>query len=180
MSSTMSSLPSSFLFLPLRNGVLFPGTIITLPIGRERSVALVKTLRKGDVIGVVTQKDPKIADPGEADLYDIGTFARVSDIARVSGGEYRLVPRGLGRMTFLRLARTEPFWLGEGMEPSETNRRAEEAVVLARTLEEHVREIVGNTGGALTQIGGAEDEPGLFADRIAASLGLATDKEMQV
>src|SRR5689334_7226 len=94
------AIPSSFPLLPLRNGVLFPGTVITLPIGRERSVALVKTLRKGDVIGVVTQKDPKIAEPGEADLHDIGTFARVSDIARVSGGEYRLVLEGLGRMTF--------------------------------------------------------------------------------
>src|SRR6185369_12773974 len=103
MSTMSTSLPSTFPFLPLRNGVLFPGTIITLPIGRERSVALVKTLRKGDVIGVVTQKDPKVADPGASDLHDIGTFARVSDIARVSGGEYRLVLEGLSRMTFLRL-----------------------------------------------------------------------------
>lgn len=171
------TIPSSFPLLPLRNGVLFPGTIITLPIGRERSVALVKTLRKGDVIGVVTQKDPKVAEPGEADLHDIGTFARVSDIARVSGGEYRLVLEGLGRMTFLRLTRNDPFWMGEGIEPTETNRKAEEAVLLGRSLEEQLREI---TGGALTQIGGADDDPGLFADRIAASLGLATDKEVRV
>jgi ATP-dependent Lon protease len=176
----MSSLPSSFPFLPLRNGVLFPGTIITLPIGRERSVALVKTLRKGDVIGVVTQKDPKVADPGEADLHDIGTFARVSDIARVSGGEYRLVLEGLGRMTFLRLTKTEPFWVGEGIEPTETNRKSDEAVMLAKSLEQHVRELVGSGGGALSQIAGAEEDPGLFADRIAASLGLPTDKEMRV
>lgn len=178
--STITSLPSSFPFLPLRNGVLFPGTIITLPIGRERSVALVKTLRKGDVIGVVTQKDPKVADPGAADLHDIGTFARVSDIARVSGGEYRLVLEGLSRMTFLRLTRTEPFWIGEGIEPTETNKKSEEAVLLAKSLEEHVRELVGNAGGALSQIGGAEEDPGVFGDRIAASLGLPTDKEMRV
>ncbi len=173
-------IPSSFPLLPLRNGVLFPGTVITLPIGRERSVALVKTLRKGDVIGVVTQKDPKVAEPGEADLHDIGTFARVSDIARVSGGEYRLVLEGLGRMTFLRLTRSEPFWMGEGIEPTETNRKSEEAVLLGRSLEEHVRELTGGGGNALSQIGGAEDDPGLFVDRISASLGLATDKEMRV
>ncbi|MBK8254465.1 MAG: endopeptidase La [Polyangiaceae bacterium] len=172
-------LPSNFPLLPLRNGVLFPGTIITLPIGRERSVQLVKTLRKGDVIGVVTQKDPKVADPGEADLNDMGTFARVSDIARVSGGEYRLVLEGLGRMTFLRLTRTEPFWTGEGVEPSETNRKAEEAVLLAKSLEEHVKELSGG-GGPLAQVTGSEDDPGIFADRIAATLGLATDKEMRV
>jgi ATP-dependent Lon protease len=171
------AIPSSFPLLPLRNGVLFPGTVITLPIGRERSVALVKTLRKGDVIGVVTQKDAKVAEPGEADLHDIGTFARVSDIARVSGGEYRLVLEGLGRMTFLRLTKSEPFWMGEGIEPTETNRKAEEAVLLGRSLEEQLREIAGS---ALAQIAGAEEDPGLFADRITAGLGLATDKEMRV
>ncbi|MEZ4299134.1 MAG: endopeptidase La [Polyangiaceae bacterium] len=174
------ALPSSFPLLPLRNGVLFPGTVITLPIGRERSVQLVKSLRKGDVIGVVTQKDPKVAEPGEADLQDIGTFARVSEIARVSGGEYRLVLEGLGRMTFLRLTRSEPFWMGEGIEPTETNRKSEEAALLARSLEEHVRELTGGGGGALAQIGGAEEDPGIFADRIAATLGLPTDKEMRV
>ncbi len=175
-----TTLPSSFPFLPLRNGVLFPGTIITLPIGRERSVALVKTLRKGDVIGVVTQKDSKVADPTEADLHEIGTFARVTDIARVSGGEYRLVIEGLGRMRFLRFTRTEPFWVGEGIEPAETNKSSEEAVLLAKSLEEHVRELTGNAGGALSQVTGAEDDPGLFADRIAASLGLPTEKEVRV
>src|SRR5690349_20923026 len=166
MSTTFAPLPSTFPFLPLRNGVLFPGTIITLPIGRERSVALVKTLRKGDVIGVITQRDPKVTDPTEADLHGTGTFARVSDIARLSGGEYRLVLEGLGRMTFLRLTRTEPFWTGEGAEPAETNKRSEEAVLLAKSLEEHVRETVGTAGGSLAQIAGAEEDPGLFADRI--------------
>jgi len=180
MSTATSSLPSTFPFLPLRNGVLFPGTIITLPIGRERSVALVKTLRKGDVIGVVTQKDSKVAEPGEADLHDIGTFARVAEVARVSGGEYRLVLEGLGRMSFLRLTRTEPFWMGEGIEPAETHKKSEEAVLLGKSLEEHVRELIGSAGGTLSQIGGAENDPGLFADRISASLGLATDKEMRV
>ena len=46
---------------------------------RELREALVKTLRKGDVIGVITQKDPKVAEPGASDLHEMGTFARVSD-----------------------------------------------------------------------------------------------------
>jgi ATP-dependent Lon protease len=54
---------SSFPLLPLRTGVLFPGTVITLPVGRKRSVALVESLHAGDVIGTVTQRDPKVSDP---------------------------------------------------------------------------------------------------------------------
>src|SRR4051812_6984542 len=85
-----SAVASKFPLLPLRNGVLFPGTVITLPIGRERSVALVKELRKGDVLGVATQKDPATVDPGEADLHRVGTFVRVVDLARLPSGGYRV------------------------------------------------------------------------------------------
>src|SRR4051812_9862388 len=88
---------SPFPLLPLRTGVLFPGTVITLPVGRKRSVALVESVRPGDVIGTVTQRDPKVGDPGRSDLYDIGTLVRVADVARLPGGEYRLSLEALNR-----------------------------------------------------------------------------------
>src|SRR5262245_30900338 len=77
---------SPFPLLPLRTGVLFPGTIITLPVGRERSLALLGTLRPGDIFGVATQKSSKVDDPTGADLHPIGTFARVVNITRLPGG----------------------------------------------------------------------------------------------
>ncbi len=80
----MSLLIRLFPFLPLRNGVLFPGTIITLPIGHGRSVALEETLRKGGVIRVVTDWE----DPG-GPLYDSAHSPASSRSTRVSGGEYR-------------------------------------------------------------------------------------------
>ncbi len=78
----------------LRTGVLFPGTVLTLPVGRPRSVALLNAVHAGDVIGVIAQRDPKREDPRREDLHDIGTFARVVDISRVSNG-CRLVIEGL-------------------------------------------------------------------------------------
>src|SRR5205807_5571524 len=86
---------SPFPLLPLRTGVLFPGTVLTLPVGRKRSIALVESLHSGDVIGVVTQRDPKVTDPERADLYDMGTFVRVLEISRVSGVEYRVALEGV-------------------------------------------------------------------------------------
>ena len=95
MSTSSVRLPSSpFPLLPLRNGVLFPGTIITLPVGRERSVALVQQLSKGDLLGVATQKDPAVDDPATADLHPIGTIARVADLAPAA--ERRLPHRARG------------------------------------------------------------------------------------
>src|SRR5690606_6246172 len=78
-----------FPLLPLRNGVLFPGTVITIPVGRARSIALVEALDGDDtIIGVAVQRDPKVTDPELADLQPIGTFARVRQVTRAGDRSY--------------------------------------------------------------------------------------------
>src|SRR5437762_10875133 len=77
---------SPFPLLPLRNGVLFPGTVITLPLGRKQSVELSKAVRQGDIIGVAVQRDPKEIDPTIANLMPMGTFARVHEVFRSPQG----------------------------------------------------------------------------------------------
>jgi len=168
-----------FPLLPLRNGVLFPGTVVTLPIGRERSVALAQTLHRGAIFGVATQKDPDAADPGADDLHPIGTFVRVTDIARLPGGEYRVALEAVGRLELGAFVRKDPFWLIEGAVAAETGGDTEDARLVARSLQDHVRELAKG-GGSLAQVGDVNDDPGAFADRVAASLGLPTDKEIQI
>ena len=175
--STVAASP--FPLLPLRNGVLFPGTVITLPIGRARSVALVKELHKGDVIGVATQKEAGTTDPGEADLHRTGTFARVVDLARLPSGDYRVALEATGRFQLDRLTRHDPYWIAEGQPLVETGGDTEEARLFARALAEQVRELAKG-GGNLGQVGDPEEDPGLFADRVASALGLPTDREMEV
>jgi ATP-dependent Lon protease len=170
---------SPFPLLPLRTGVLFPGTILTLPIGRERSVALVQSLRRGDIIGAATQKDPSVTDPRGEDLHPIGTFVRVVEIARLPSGDYRVSLEGVGRMRMQALVRRDPFWLAEGSALEETGGDTEEARLFARALEEQVRELARG-GGSLGQVGDVEEDPGRFADRIAAALGMPSDKERRV
>src|SRR4051794_19817649 len=105
---------SPFPLLPLRNGVLLPGTVITLPVGRERSVALVRGLSRGDVLGVASQKDASVEVPGAADLHPVGTIARVADLARLPSGDYRVALEAVGRFSLRGLVRTDPFWVAEG------------------------------------------------------------------
>lgn len=171
---------SPFPVLPLRNGVLFPGTVLTLPVGRERSVALLRTLHAGDIVGIVAQKSAKHDDPTRADLHDVGTYARVVELVRVSPSEYRLTIEGLDRFTLGALTRRDPFWLAEGTPLADVLGDAREARLLADALRERVREIADRSGGTLTQVARAESEPGLFADQVAAALGLTTDKELPV
>jgi ATP-dependent Lon protease len=164
----------------LRTGVLFPGTVITLPVGRKRSVALVESLHSGDVIGTVTQKDHKVSDPDRDDLYDIGTFVRVVDIARMPGGEYRISLEAQGRFALTSLSADGNFWLAEGTAIEEQNGDTQDARLLADSLRERVQELAGSSGGALAQVALSAAEPGLFADQVASTLGLGTEKELSV
>ena len=172
---------TTFPLLPLRNGVIFPGTTVTLPLGRERSVALARAVRPGDILVVVTQKDGSVTEPTEDGLYHYGTFAKVQQIARAGDREYRMTVEGMGRFEMAHLVSSDPYWTAEGSVVDEPVSNLAEARMLARILRERVEELAGRQGGAVSSsVRAGEDQPGLVADQIAAGLGLATDKEMEV
>ncbi|EYF03060.1 endopeptidase La [Chondromyces apiculatus] len=171
---------SPFPLLPLRTGVLFPGTSITLPVGRSRSVALLADIKAGAILGVVAQRDPRVEDPQRDDLHDIGVFARVVDVARVANGGYRLTLEGLDRMVLTALVQHDPYWLAEGNVAPEFAGDAEEGRVVATALRDRARELGPQLGSNLADVAAAKIEPGSYADLIAAALGMSTDKEMQV
>jgi ATP-dependent Lon protease len=165
--------------LPLRTGVLFPGTAIRLPVGRPRSIALLASLEAGAIIGVVTQKRAEDLDPDASGLHSYGTFARVGQIARTPEGEFRVALEGIGRFELQGIVTNEPFWLARGAAAEDRVEDRERARQLALALREKVDEIAGG-GGGLSQVGATEDDPGLVADQVAAALGLATEKEVEV
>ncbi len=72
------SLPKSLPILPLRNTVLFPGVVIPITAGRDKSIKLIHdaNLKKG-VIGVVAQRNEETGEPNADDLYKVGTVARI-------------------------------------------------------------------------------------------------------
>ena len=71
--------PTILPILPLRNTVLFPGVIIPITIGRDRSIRLIKDTYKGNrTIGVLAQKDPNIETPEEKDLNSIGNVQLIN------------------------------------------------------------------------------------------------------
>jgi ATP-dependent Lon protease len=154
--------------------------MITLPVGRKRSLALVESLKPGDVIAAVTQRDPKVVDPGRSELYDIGTFVRVIEVSRTGTGEYRLALEGLNRLALDSVSEGGSFWLAEGTVLTDENADAEEALLLADSLREHVQELVTKGGGALAQVALSAAEPGVFADQVASALGMSTERELSV
>jgi ATP-dependent Lon protease len=75
---TESEVPESLPILPLKNTVLFPGVVVPITVGRDRSLRLVKDAYATDkIIGVVTQKDMTVEEPGYEDLHRVGTVAQI-------------------------------------------------------------------------------------------------------
>src|SRR6056297_757803 len=69
---TESEVPDNLLILPFKNTVLFPGVVVPITVGRDRSLAMVKEAYEDDkTIGVVTQKDEDNEDPNPKDLYKV-------------------------------------------------------------------------------------------------------------
>ena len=84
--------------LPLRSGVLLPEGSLTLTVGRERSVALIQALERGQHFGVVTQRDPRTEDPVPADFHPLGTIAKLTQVLRGNGSDaLRVTVEGVSR-----------------------------------------------------------------------------------
>jgi ATP-dependent Lon protease len=91
-------LPDSLPILPLRNTVLFPGVVIPITIGRDKSINLIKDARKKNIyIGAVCQKDSAVEDPTFADLYEVGTMAKIIKMLRMPDGNTTVIIQGTKR-----------------------------------------------------------------------------------
>ena len=101
--------PEELPLLTLRNTVLFPKIIIPIALGRKKSLRLVKsTHKKGQVIGIVSQKDEKVEDPGFKDIYKIGTLAKVVRLFDMPDGEKTAVLQGIKRFKITKEIKDKP------------------------------------------------------------------------
>jgi len=103
-------LPEILSILPLKNTVLYPGVVIPITVGRDKSIALIKEVYKGDkIIGVVSQKDTSVEDPGFNDLNKIGTVALIIKMLRLPDGNTTVVIQGKRRFELKEFVQTEPY-----------------------------------------------------------------------
>jgi len=100
--------------LPLRNTVLFPGVVIPITVGRDKSIQAVKAAyNKDKLIGVVAQKDGNVEDPNPADLCQIGTVAKIMKMIKMQDGGTTIIIQGKKRFELLGMKEIEPFFKAE-------------------------------------------------------------------
>jgi ATP-dependent Lon protease len=97
--------------LPLRNTVLFPGVVIPITVGRDKSIQAVKAaFGKDKLIGVVSQMDGNIEDPSAADLCKIGTVAKVIKMIKMQDGGTTIIIQGKKRFELIEMVEVDPFF----------------------------------------------------------------------
>ena len=102
--------PEELSILPLRNTVLFPGVVIPITVGRDKSINLIKDAYKGDkTIGVVSQKNDTTEDPTVDDLNKIGTVAHIIKMLRMPDGNTTVIIQGKRRFEIKEVKQTEPY-----------------------------------------------------------------------
>lgn len=102
--------PKILPILPLRNTVLFPGVIIPITVGRDKSVKLIKELYKGNkTIGVVSQKNSDLENPNLSDLNSVGTMAHIMKILRMPDGNITAIIQGRKLIQLNEIIQSEPY-----------------------------------------------------------------------
>jgi ATP-dependent Lon protease len=103
-------LPETLPILPLRNTVLFPGVVIPITAGRDKSIKLIKDANNGSkVIGVVAQKDEKTENPGVNDIHTLGTAARILRVLQMPDGNTTVIIQGKKRFELAEVLTEEPY-----------------------------------------------------------------------
>jgi len=104
-------IPKELPVLPLRNTVLFPGVVLPITVGRDKSIKAVNDAYKTDkLIGVLAQKDSSIEDPGVADLEDVGTVARIIKLIKMPDGGTTVILQGRRRFKVGAVTAEDPYF----------------------------------------------------------------------
>jgi ATP-dependent Lon protease len=120
--------PEVIPILPLRNTVLFPGVVIPITVGRDKSIKSVNDAWKADkLVGVLSQKDSNVEEPNASDLVDTGTVARIIKLIKMPDGGTTVIMQGKKRFRLSEMLTDDPYfkatiqYLPEGEVPEDQN-----------------------------------------------------------
>ncbi|HEX5150991.1 MAG TPA: endopeptidase La [Parafilimonas sp.] len=105
-------IPDTVPLLPLRNTVLFPGVVLPITVGRDKSIKAVQEAYKNDkLIGVLSQKDANVEEPGPEDMCDIGTIAKIVKLIKMPDGGTTIIIQGKKRFSVTAIIQSEPYYI---------------------------------------------------------------------
>ncbi len=104
-------IPNELPLLPLRNTVLFPGVVLPITVGRDKSIKAITDAYKADkLVGVIAQKDSAVEDPSISDLEEIGTVARIVKLIKMPDGGTTVIIQGRKRFRMGAIVSEDPYF----------------------------------------------------------------------
>jgi ATP-dependent Lon protease len=168
------TIPTLLPILPIRNIVVFPGTVMPLNVGRQKSKNLLDEVMPAEkLIGVVTQKNAEVEDPEQGDLYSVGAACMILKLFKLPDGNQSIIVHGLVRFRLLSIEQNEPFAMGriEILEDAVSSGTGIEALMASvRQQANRVIELSPNTPDEAAQVLNSISAPSALGDFLAANL----------
>ena len=178
-------IPEYLPILPLRNSVLFPNSIIPIDVGRKKSVKLVEEAiaKEKPIIGIVTQRDARVEEPGPADLYTVGCAARILKVIKLAKDSFSVILQGVSRVRLLELAAQDPYMTAKiQVLPDQPGSSAElDALVInVKDVAKRVIKLMPELPKEASALLDSVSEPGQLADLITSNLDVQVDEKQEI
>ncbi len=179
------AIPEILPLLPIRNSVIFPGTVMPLGVNREKSKHLLDAVLAGDnkIFGVVSQRKADIEDPAPEDLYQVGTACLVMKLLRVPDAGQQAIIHGLVRIRIVEIIETQPYLKArvDVVRPrAEPSTELDAMVHSVRTGSQRVIELSPNIPDEAIAVLNSIEEPGPLADFVAANMAETVEERQDL
>ena len=180
----VEAIPTELAILPLKGTVIYPGLAVPLIIGRERSIRLIDDALGGEkVIGVVTQKDPKVQDPAPEEMYEIGTAVSILKMVKVSERDIRVVVQGIARIKIEHFLTNDPYYIAQVTHIEEDYVEGMTIDALATNIKDVFRKVVELSpqvpSEIMTMIVNLKN-PGMLGDFVVSSLNIPVEEKQEM
>jgi ATP-dependent Lon protease len=178
--------PEELPILPLRNNVLFPGVVIPITVGRDKSIKLIQDSNKGNkIIGVVSQKNQEQESPDFNDLHTVGTVAQIIRLLKMPDGSSTVIIQGKRRFEIETPLQTEPYMKAKVKVFKETSisKKDKELSVMINTIKELALQIIRDSPNIPSEAQfalGNIDSPTFLVNFISSNMNADVSKKQEM
>src|SRR5262245_10086516 len=176
--------PDALIILPVRDMVLFPGTVLPVTVGRPRSItAAQQAVREQRQVGVLMQRDPEVGEPGPLDMHRFGTVANIVRYITAPDGTHHVVLQGEQRFQITDFLNGWPFLVARVLripEPDSRSPEIEARFLHLRSLTVEALELLPQAPAELVQAVQSITSPAALADLAAAYLDVKPEEKQEI
>jgi ATP-dependent Lon protease len=178
--------PNEMPILPLRNNVLFPGVVIPITVGRDKSIKLIQDANKGSkIIGVVSQKNQDNETPEFGDLHEIGTVAQIIKMLRMPDGSTTAIIQGKRKFKLKNPIQSEPYFKAEIelLTDSKFDKKSKEMSAMFKSIKEQALQIIKDSPNIPSEASfaiGNIDSPSFLVNFISSNMNADVGKKQEM